>query len=391
MATHKILMTTILFTLTILLCFPTTPAGIPTSDLDAVLLLLHAGGHTLFANAIATSDLLFDLLSLPSLTLFAPTDPSLFAVDMTQTPPFYLSILRLHVLPLRLSWTELLQLISPSNNNNNSSRLPTLLPSRDLHVTRGDSGALLVGGVQVVMPGLYYSSYVAVHGLAGILTFRSPINNNHSNGNFWFRPLNHTAAFPPPPLVPRIQTNPSPVNPTIVSPSQVPIPASFPVLSPAPGPEGLHGYTPAESPEGHVVLTGKPIKHKKAKQDTDRTSSSNVNDTVPVPPLANAPRTPTNRKNRTDSSPVNHHTVVSPSQTIPASSSPIDSAVVVSPPALAPSRGSASLFGYFLAEPAENQDVLTLDSPSPAPMTNDLKRSRKIREVFVGGEICAVG
>ncbi|KAJ0011353.1 hypothetical protein Pint_32909 [Pistacia integerrima] len=185
-----------LLTLFTFLFFSTSVTSISTHDLDALLTLLRANGHSLFANAISTSDLLFDLLSLPSLTLLAPTDPSLFALDMTQTPSFYLSTLRLHALPRRLSWSSFLLLP-------NGSSLPTLLPSRQLRLTRRDGANVVLvvstiggGAVQLVMPGLFYSSHVAVHGLAGILTFRFKTGGGGGGGGSGCHP-NRTVFLPP--------------------------------------------------------------------------------------------------------------------------------------------------------------------------------------------------
>ncbi|KAK2638698.1 hypothetical protein Ddye_026493 [Dipteronia dyeriana] len=341
MAAHTSFKILSLLTLLTLLTSAATVMAISTEDVDAVLLLLRAQGHALFANAISTSDLLFDILSLPSLTLLAPTDPTLFALDMTNTPPFYISTLRLHALPLRLSWSQL-RLLS------NGSSLPTLLYSRELLVLRrrqvntfvvhGGSGGDVdgVSAVEVVMPGLYYSRDVAVHGLGGILTLRSKID---ASANLSPPPVpsnnkNRTVFFPP---FPRINTSSS-INSRNRNVFFPPVPRIPEIL---------------------------PINHTVRPPLDNRTNSS--------PPSVN--RTGTfNRSNRTDSSPVNRTGVVSPSP---------GPAVVensLSSPTESPKSG----------------DVLTLvlspdNSPSLAPTTAEESKSKKIGEVPGSGEICAVG
>ncbi|XP_004485523.1 uncharacterized protein [Cicer arietinum] len=150
---------------------------IPNRELDSMLSTLRARGYDLFCNAIVTSDLRIDLLSFDdansnythSFTFFAPTDSSLFALDMTQTASSYTDTLRYHIIPRRLSLAELRLLP-------NGYTLPTLLSTRRVPVTRRTgSSVTTVGGVDLAFPGLFYGRHVAVHGLSGILTLR--LNN----------------------------------------------------------------------------------------------------------------------------------------------------------------------------------------------------------------------
>nr|KYP63134.1 Fasciclin-like arabinogalactan protein 19 [Cajanus cajan] len=148
---------------------------IPRRELDSMLDTVRARGYDLFCNAIVTSDLQIQLAdnnnNSHSFTFFAPTDASLFALDMTQTASSYTDTLRLHVVPRRLSLTHLRLL--PDGYT-----LPTLLPRRRLQLTRRSPSAIVVGGVHVASPGLFYGRNIAVHGLAGILSLRS--NNSPS-------------------------------------------------------------------------------------------------------------------------------------------------------------------------------------------------------------------
>ncbi|KAG7646395.1 Fasciclin-like arabinogalactan protein 19 [Arabidopsis thaliana] len=157
----------------IILCLPHPSTGVPLEELERAIAILRVRGRALFANAIITSDLLFDLLSDESLTLFAPTDSMLFDLDMTHSLPFYVSTLRLHSVPLRLSLSGLRSLP-------NSSSLPTLLPSHRLLLTKHSSSndSIFLDGVQLLIPGLFDGQHIAVHGLADLLPLTAPSSPN---------------------------------------------------------------------------------------------------------------------------------------------------------------------------------------------------------------------
>ncbi|TKY71304.1 Fasciclin arabinogalactan protein 19 [Spatholobus suberectus] len=202
---------------------------VPSRELDSMLDAVRARGYDLFCNAIVTSDLQIELLSHQSdanhsFTFFAPTDASLFALDMTQTASSYTDTLRFHVVPRRLSLAQLRLL--PDGHT-----LPTLLPQRRLQLTRRTpSAAVAVGGVDVAFPGLFYGRNVAVHGLAGILSLRS--NNSPSPS--------------PAPVVPPIRS----VDRRFFSPrSSHNSPANQPVLAPVPKLDSFNVTNrPADSP-----------------------------------------------------------------------------------------------------------------------------------------------
>ncbi|KAK7812688.1 fasciclin-like arabinogalactan protein 19 [Quercus suber] len=234
MATKIVTLTLTLGVVVLLLSLPggVKPVHcISSGDMESMLSALRARGYNLFSNAIATSDIQFDLLCTHSnsnanasnngdyfFTIFAPTDAALFALDMTQTAPYFTDTLRLHVVPKRLSFSQLQRL--------SSANLRTLLPSRDLHVTtrhlsppppprhhhnrRRRVVAVSVDEIEVVFPGVYYGRYVAVHGLNGILTLRGPPQYSSSSPvrsvlpqltNICYNP-NGTAPSPPPPQQP---------------------------------------------------------------------------------------------------------------------------------------------------------------------------------------------
>ncbi|KAK9989174.1 hypothetical protein SO802_029413 [Lithocarpus litseifolius] len=242
---------TLTLTLGVVILLLSLPGGvkpvhcISTGDMESMLSALRARGYNLFSNAIATSDLQFDLLCTNAnantntnasngddyfFTIFAPTDAALFALDMTQTAPFFTDTLRLHVVPKRLSFSQLQRL--------SSANLRTLLPSRDLHVTtrhlsppppppshpqhhhnrRRRVVVVSVNEIEVVFPGVYYGRYVAVHGLNGILTLRGPPQCSSS----------------------------SPVR--SVLPQLTDVCSNRNRTAPPPPPQGFRGYSPANSP-----------------------------------------------------------------------------------------------------------------------------------------------
>ncbi|GMP48939.1 hypothetical protein CsSME_00016112 [Camellia sinensis var. sinensis] len=94
-----------------------------------MLAVLRTRGYNLFCNKLTTSDLYFNLLAGTSFTVFVPTDSSLFALDMTSSASVYITALRYHIIPLRLSLADLQNLTS-------GSILPTLLPIHDIQVQR---------------------------------------------------------------------------------------------------------------------------------------------------------------------------------------------------------------------------------------------------------------
>ncbi|KAI3770288.1 hypothetical protein L6452_01415 [Arctium lappa] len=152
-------------------------SAVREGELNVVFGVLRARGYHLFANAIATSDLHYDIKSNGNFTLFAPINSALFALDMTMAASNYVSALRYHVVPRRLSIAELLSLPPGSNS------VPTLVPGQDILVEqrRSPRSLITVGGVDVVVPGMFYGRDIAVHGLGGILEFRPPTMNSPAN------------------------------------------------------------------------------------------------------------------------------------------------------------------------------------------------------------------
>jgi hypothetical protein len=226
---------------------------IPNREFDSMLTTLRSRGYHLFCNAILTSDLRIDLLAFEdansdethSFTFFAPTDSSLFALDMSQTASSYTDTLRYHIIPRRLSLAELRRLP-------NGYSLPTLLSTRRISVTRrAGSSITVVGGVDVAFPGLFYGRHVVVHGLSGILHIRSNIPTSTARVIPPIRSPNHRRFFPR-------RNSSSPENQTVLDPVprsvsfnftgrqdsthsvEAPPPASIPAQSPEIGSGNVH-------------------------------------------------------------------------------------------------------------------------------------------------------
>ncbi|KAL2513814.1 uncharacterized protein Fot_27785 [Forsythia ovata] len=141
--------------------------GIEEDELESMLTVLRVRGYALFSNAIATSDVIYEIFnSNSSFTIFAPTDSNLFATDMINTASDYTSVLRCHVVPLRLTLSEIRHL-------NSGYGLDTLAKNHAIRVESrsliSDNDVINLDGVEMVLPGLFYSRDIAVHGLGGIL------------------------------------------------------------------------------------------------------------------------------------------------------------------------------------------------------------------------------
>ncbi|KAL0697768.1 hypothetical protein Bca4012_053890 [Brassica carinata] len=211
-----------IFLSALILCFPPSSAGVPLEEFERAITVLRVRGRALFANAIITSDLLFDLLSVESLTLFVPTDSMLFDLDMTHPSYFYVSTLRLHSVPLRLPFSDLRSLP-------NATYLPTLLPSHHLRLTRPSSSSssndsISLDGVPILLPDLFYGEQLAVHGLAGLISLATSSSPELS------------VDLPPP---------------VVDSPAESPYGSGF---SPAPQPyDYFLGISPSEAPRVEEV------------------------------------------------------------------------------------------------------------------------------------------
>ncbi|TQD79085.1 hypothetical protein C1H46_035363 [Malus baccata] len=232
----------------LLLALIASPSGVvslTTREYESMQRVLRGHGYNLVCNAIATSDLQWLLLTLPanaSFTIFAPTDASLFALDMTLPASSYTDTLRFHVVPLRLSLSNLRSLAA-------GSVLPTLLPSSALRLV--STRPLSVGGVDVVLPGLFYSRHVAVHGLGGIVSLASlvPYSSPSPVPMATTGDSNRTDS-PVPKVEPMVTTDDSNRTDLNLSPDIAPSPVT--TGSPSSSPTVGHEISPASVPEDEI-------------------------------------------------------------------------------------------------------------------------------------------
>ncbi|GMP25461.1 hypothetical protein CsSME_00002319 [Camellia sinensis var. sinensis] len=146
---------------------------ITEGELENVTRAMRMNGYTLFGNAIATSDLRYQILAGKSFTFFVPPDSNLFSLDISSDASHYVQSLRYHVSPLRLSISDLRNLSSFA-----APYLHTLLPHHSLLIrthnklpTNNAPLVTTVDGVRISYPDLCHGSRTfAVHGLDGILS-----------------------------------------------------------------------------------------------------------------------------------------------------------------------------------------------------------------------------
>ncbi|KAL0692829.1 hypothetical protein Bca4012_060009 [Brassica carinata] len=242
--------------ISLILCLSSPSVAVPSEELEIAISVLRVRGRALFANAITTSDILFDLLSAESITLLVPTDAMLFDLDIRYSLPMYISTLRLHALPLRLAISELRSLP-------NASSVPTFLPSHSLLLTKpSSSDSVYLDGVEVYLPGLFNDQHIAVHGLANIL----PLSSRWRWADLENRAF---AALPPmvdspaysPSFSPAFSPSFSPSYSPSFSPSYSPSPRSTWWISPSPEDYiEYFGHTPAEPPLiGEVPVSQPPL------------------------------------------------------------------------------------------------------------------------------------
>lgn len=144
-----------------------------------MLAALRFRGYHLFANAITTTDIHYDIINGGNFTFFAPTDSALYALDMSMSAADYTMALRFHGVPLRLSLPDLRMLSFGSNS------FPTLVRGHEIHIVNPMPFPLpiMVEGVDVAYPGLFYDTHIAVHGLEGMIDFRSVLDSRNSSSN----------------------------------------------------------------------------------------------------------------------------------------------------------------------------------------------------------------
>lgn len=96
------------------------------------------------------------------LTVFAPFDGVM--MDYVGNVSEYSSLLLRHTVPCKISWSDLVGF-------DDGDLLKTFLNGFKINVTRsdGDSDVLMLNGVVINSPNLYYSDWLVVHGIHEVL------------------------------------------------------------------------------------------------------------------------------------------------------------------------------------------------------------------------------
>ncbi|KAK1417641.1 hypothetical protein QVD17_26771 [Tagetes erecta] len=143
--------------------------AVSESEYSSLLSALRNRGYHVFANAITTTDLHYDVITGGNFTFFAPIDSVLYTLDMSMSAADYTTTLRYHVVPHRLRLSDLRQL--PYG----LSSFPTLLRDHRIHIVNPLSLPLpiTIEGVYISVPDLYSDAHIVVHGLESVIDFRS--------------------------------------------------------------------------------------------------------------------------------------------------------------------------------------------------------------------------
>lgn len=326
---------------------------------------LRARGYNLFGNAIITSDLNYEILSGTSFTLFAPTDSSLFALDMTATASDYITALHFHVVPRRFSLSDL-------RNIPSGASLRSLDPSHDIVLeSRGslaNDDVMSVDGIAITVPDLFDGRDIVVHGLGGIIRSQigsnqgpPPMNmtGNESNDTSQSPPEGHLhdAAPPPVDLVDFGGFEPSSNEEIDYVPVVSPLPEQ-------PEPVSVNGFSPANS-AGSVTP---PV------DDSSESVSSPVADS-PVsitPPVDDSPKSvtsPIDDSPQFDGSSFDISPAYASPPDIPAD---LDLAVRIEAPPSSVSKGKHHRHHHAQHRRGSKSKVIKSDLPSSGKRRNSL-------------------
>ncbi|XP_043712599.1 putative fasciclin-like arabinogalactan protein 20 [Telopea speciosissima] len=170
------------------------PIGAPTSNFYCTAPYLHDSALDFESFVMASNSIRdkgysvmasFLELQLPQsgdqkkLTIFAPVDEAI--EDYKQLSGENSTVFHRHGLPCKLTWSDLVML-------DDGATLETLLRGFRINVTRSGITVLL-NGVPVIFPDLYYHDWLVIHGIPQILSLpaeQEPVRDSYAgfNGNF---------------------------------------------------------------------------------------------------------------------------------------------------------------------------------------------------------------
>ncbi|XP_015382742.2 putative fasciclin-like arabinogalactan protein 20 [Citrus sinensis] len=125
--------------------------------------VLRSKGYSLMGSFLELQLLGFsDRSGIAELTVFAPFDGVM--MDYVGNVSEYSSLLLRHTVPCKISWSDLVGF-------DDGDALKTFLNGFKINVTRsdGDDDLLMLNGVVISSPNLYYSDWLVVHGIHEVL------------------------------------------------------------------------------------------------------------------------------------------------------------------------------------------------------------------------------
>ncbi|XP_057962232.1 putative fasciclin-like arabinogalactan protein 20 [Malania oleifera] len=139
---------------------------------DEPLEFLRLTGYSVMASFLDLQ-LMKEFKDQTKLTIFAPID----GVMINHVGNFseYSSLFLRHVLPCKLKWTDL-------GNSDDGTKLPTFLEAYTIDVTKSGD-AVMLNGIPIVFPDMYFGDWLVVHGLHEILP--APETPEHEAESLW--------------------------------------------------------------------------------------------------------------------------------------------------------------------------------------------------------------
>ncbi|XP_061365016.1 putative fasciclin-like arabinogalactan protein 20 [Gastrolobium bilobum] len=127
------------------------------SSFDQAVETLKSGGYSAMASFLGMQ--LSGVADHSGITVFAPTDEVVLnhIGDLGEHPSFF----RRHVVPCKLLWNNLV-------DYTDGSELPTFLEGYSINITRS-GGVLILNGVPVFFPDIFFNDKVVVHGVSDVL------------------------------------------------------------------------------------------------------------------------------------------------------------------------------------------------------------------------------
>ncbi|KAL8234575.1 hypothetical protein R6Q59_020675 [Mikania micrantha] len=212
MASSSFILSIVLFLITIINTVAVT--SMLEREYNSLLSALRYRGYHVFANAISTTDLHYDIINGGNFTFFAPINSVLYTLDTSMSAGDYSMTMRFHVVPRRLSLSDLRELPYGLTS------FPTLLHDHEIHIVNPLSLPLpvTVEGVEIAIPDLYYDAHIVVHGLESVIGFRSVNDAMKSTSMFEnLTPMDvRRETFAPSPQV-AVQVAPTPPRTSIVT------------------------------------------------------------------------------------------------------------------------------------------------------------------------------